>query len=68
MVAVSLEVQAGATLLVRARGVRIGETHRYTHPAATPGKMADIIRLAVSNGWRAREPGKPFELRVDSAL
>jgi hypothetical protein len=67
MIAISPEGQTGATLLVRACGTRLpGSAFRYSHPAATPGKIADVIRLASASGWHASAPGKPFELRLDA--
>lgn len=61
-VTVSLDEASGQTMCFRTGGEPRWVAPGYPHPAVKPAKVGEAIRQAASHGWRADEPGKPFDL------
>ena len=59
---VAPEEGTGTTLLFHTSGEHRNTLSGYSHPVVTPARVAEVIRLALLYGWRADEPGKPFDL------
>jgi hypothetical protein len=61
-VAIALDQATGTTLLFCSDEERVDTLTGYSHPVITPARISEVIRLALGCGWRADEPGKPFDL------